>query len=76
MKIRINSAKLAGTMAAKDITVNELVESSTLSRATVSGIRSGKACTLETAQKIAKALGVSTEWLTSKDEPIWKEAAQ
>jgi len=59
--VRINRKKLLLAMLDQDMKVGQLVEKSGLSRCTVSAIRSGKTCNLETVQKISKALGVEPE---------------
>ena len=56
--MRINRKKLAALMIDKDFNANRLSEQSDLSRVTVSGIRTGKSCSKETVEKIARALNV------------------
>ncbi|MBE5980337.1 MAG: helix-turn-helix transcriptional regulator [Paenibacillaceae bacterium] len=56
--MRVNRKKLLLTMLDLDMKVGQLVEKSGLSRCTVSAVRSGKTCSLETVQKLAQALGV------------------
>lgn len=56
--MRVDRIILAAEMARKDLTVKRLTELSGLSRVTVSGVKSGKSCTAETASAIAKALGM------------------
>lgn len=57
--MRIDRKKLMIVMYDKDITQRELAEKSSLSRATINSIRSGKSCSEETANKIAMALRVN-----------------
>lgn len=59
--MRINRKKLMIAMIDQDMKVNQLVEKSGLSRCTVSAVRGGKSCSLETVQKVAEALGVEPE---------------
>lgn len=56
--LRIDRVKLIAEMARRNITSIRLAELSGISRVTVSALRCGKACTPETASKIARALGV------------------
>lgn len=62
--MRIDRIKLITAMAKADMKGYELAERARLSRYTVVGIRSGKTCTRETAERIAGALGLSLEELT------------
>lgn len=65
--MRIDRVKLIAEMARQDVTSMWLAEKSGVSRVTVSSVRCGKACTPETATKIADALGVPLEKIVSKD---------
>ena len=65
--MRINRVRLITKMAELDMSVNALVEKSGLSRCTVSAVRTGKACSSETATKIAVALGVHLEEIIKED---------
>lgn len=56
--MRIDRKKLAVLLIDQDMKIKQLVERSGLSRCTVTAVRSGKSCSLATAQKIAVALGV------------------
>lgn len=56
--MRIDTIKLITIMYKKGLKTGEVVEKSGLSRATVSAVRGGKGCTLDTAEKIAKALDI------------------
>lgn len=62
--MRVNRKKLLLTMLDLDMKVGQLVEKSGLSRCTVSAVRSGKTCSLETVQKLAQALGVEPKEIT------------
>ena len=55
--MRIDRVKLAAEMATADLNVKRLSELSGLSRATVTGVKSGKSCSKDTADKLASVLG-------------------
>ena len=55
--MRIDRVKLAAEMARSDLNVKRLSELSGLSRATVTGVKSGKSCSKDTADKLAAVLG-------------------
>ena len=55
--MRIDRVKLAAEMARADLNVKRLSELSGLSRATVTGVKSGKSCSKDTANKLAAVLG-------------------
>lgn len=55
--MRIDRVKLAAEMARSDLNVKRLSELSGLSRATVTGVKSGKSCSKSTADKLASVLG-------------------
>ena len=55
--MRIDRVKLAAEMARADLNVKRLSEMSGLSRATVTGVKSGKSCSKDTADKLASVLG-------------------
>ena len=55
--MRIDRVALAAEMARKDINQKRLAELSGVSRATLSAIRGGKACSPDTARKLAQVLG-------------------
>ena len=57
-QLRIDRVKLIAEMARRNVTSIRLAEMSGVSRVTVSALRCGKTCTPETANKIARALGV------------------
>lgn len=68
--MRIDRIKIVTLMAQREITGKKLSEISGISRAVISGIRCGKTCSQETANKISKALGVDVALLlsTSKED--------
>ena len=55
--MRIDRVKLIAEMARQDINCKRLVELSGVSRMTVTAVRSGKSCSMETAEKLAAVLG-------------------
>jgi len=57
MKVKKKKMQLA--MAKKGVLYRDVAEKSGVSRATLSAVMNGKSCRVETAGKIAKALGVS-----------------
>lgn len=65
--MRIDRVKFISEMVRRDMSVLELAKSSCLSRATITGVRSGKSCTQETAAKLAKGLGVPLETILEKE---------
>lgn len=65
--MRINRITLIAEMARQDLTVLDLAQTCRLSRATITGVRSGKSCTQETAAKLAKGLGVPLETILEKE---------
>lgn len=58
MKVRLDEMKLAIAMVKKDFNTIKLAEKSGFSRTLISNAKSGKRIKLETAIKIANALGV------------------
>lgn len=61
--MRINRIKFITELEKQDMTQKRLAELSGVSRATINYIKGGKRCTDEVGQKIADALGVTTEEL-------------
>lgn len=55
--MRIDRVKLIAEMARRNISCNRLVELSGVSRPTLTAVRSGKSCSMETAEKLAAVLG-------------------
>lgn len=55
--MRIDRVKLIAEMARRDISCNRLVELAGVSRPTLTSVRSGKSCSMETAEKLAAVLG-------------------
>lgn len=59
--MRVDRIKFAHAMVDKDMNVSVLAEFTGLSRGTISGIKCGRSCLYETAEKIAEALGVEVK---------------
>lgn len=57
MRKRIDRVEFAAALARADLSVNRLAELSGLSRGTITGVKSGKSCSQETADKLAAVLG-------------------
>lgn len=55
--MRIDRVKFAAALARADLNVKQLAERSGVSRVTISSIKSGKSCSKDTADKLAKILG-------------------
>jgi len=66
--MRINRVKLVSEMTRKDMTVKRLAELARVSRATVTGVKTGKTCSQTTGDRIASALGVPVEELLEEEE--------
>ena len=61
--MRTNRIKLITELEKQDMTQKRLAELSGVSRATINHIKGDKRCTDEVGQKIAQALGATTEEL-------------
>lgn len=55
--MRINRVAFAAALARADLNVKQLAEKTGLSRATITGVKTGKSCSTETAEKLAAVLG-------------------
>ena len=56
--MRIDRIKLTTELMRQDMTQKTLAERSGVSRVTITGIKSGRSCSEETAEKLARALKV------------------
>lgn len=65
--MRLNTVKLITLMYEKGLKTGDVVKSSGLSKATVSGVRSGRTCTPDTAAKLANALNVPVTDLIAEE---------
>ena len=63
----INRVKLIAEMARQRVGVAELAEKAGISRVTLTAARGGKSCSRNTVGHIARALGVTVEYLTQED---------
>ena len=61
--MRIDRVKLIAEMAKQNIGVADLSEKASISRSTVTAMRGGKSCSVNSARRVAAALGVSVESL-------------
>lgn len=61
--MRMDRAKLYTAIKAHDLQIGKVADQAGISRATLSGILSGRACRENTAQKIADVLGMKLEKL-------------
>ena len=59
--MRIDRIKLKTELVKREMKQKDFAELAGVSRGTITGIANGRACNNETAQKIAKALGMSIE---------------
>ena len=61
--MRIDRVKLIAEMARQEIGVAALSQEAAVSRATITALRSGKSCNVNSARRVAQALGVPLESL-------------
>lgn len=61
--MRIDRVKLIAEMARRDVTVQELANKATVSRATVTALRGGKSCSENSVRRVAQALGIPVDSL-------------
>lgn len=55
--MRIDRVTFAAALARADLNVKRLSELSGVSRPTITSVKSGKSCSRETAEKLARVLG-------------------
>lgn len=55
--MRISRERLAAAMVRADLNGNQLAEKAGVSRGTLTAVRTGKSCSRETAEKLARVLG-------------------
>lgn len=55
--MRIDRVRFAAALARADLTVKQVAELSGVSRVTVSSVKTGKSCSKDTADKLARVLG-------------------
>lgn len=61
--MRIDRIRLIVEMARKDIKASELAEKAQVSRSTITALRGGKSCNVNSVRRVAAALGVTVEEL-------------
>lgn len=59
--MRIDRIKFATALVRADLTCKELATRTGVSRGTVTGVKTGKSCRRETAERLAAGLGVAVE---------------
>lgn len=64
--MRIDRVKLVSELTRRDMSQKQLAELSGVSRATINYIKSGKSCSEEIGNKIAKAFNIPIEKLLEK----------
>lgn len=65
--MRIDRVKLIAEMARQEITSLDLSKKAGVSRSSISAMRSGKRCNQNTAQHVARALGVDLETIMEEE---------
>lgn len=65
--MRIDRVQFAAELARADINLKILSKRTGLSRSTITAVRSGKSCSVETANKIALGLGVQVDMIIAKE---------
>jgi len=68
--VRISREHFAAAMARMDLNGNQLAEKAGLSRGTVTAVKTGKSCSMETAQKLAAGLGCQVSDLVSESDTM------
>lgn len=61
--MRIDRVKLIAEMARQNIRIKDLADKATVSRVTITAMRGGKSCNVNSARRVAQALGVPLESL-------------
>lgn len=61
--MRIDRRKLRIELVRRELNQVQLATLSGLSRSTISGILSGRSCSMQTAEKVSNALGISIDKL-------------
>lgn len=68
--MRIDRVKLVAELTRQDLTQKQLAEMAGISRTTINYIKSGKSCSEEVGNSIAKALGVPVSNIKEDDVKI------
>lgn len=66
--MRINRVKLIAEMARQDLKVKDLAVLASVSRVTITAMRSGKSCSTNSVLHVSKALGVDMSELIEQKE--------
>ena len=66
--MRIDRVKFAAALARADLNGIQLAEKASVSRGTVTAVRTGKSCSMETAEKLAAGMGVTVAEIIEKKE--------
>ena len=61
--MRIDRVRLIAEMARQDIKALEIAEKAQVSRSTITALRGGKSCNVNSVRRIATALGVTVDEL-------------
>lgn len=65
--MRIDRIKLVAELARQDMKIKQLCEITGISRATITAVKAGKACSNDTARRIAAGLGVPVSDILAKE---------
>ena len=65
--MRIDRVKFVAELTRRDMNLKQLCKKAGLSRATATAVKTGKACSTLTAEKIAAALEIDVEQLIAKE---------
>lgn len=68
MSVSVNNSVMRAEMARNRMTISALKEVTGISKATISSIRNGKSCSVETAIRIAEALKINITDLLESEE--------
>lgn len=66
--MRIDRVKFAAELARADLNVKGLSERAGVSRVTITSVKSGKSCSVTTAEKLAAGLGVKISDIVSESD--------
>lgn len=65
--MRIDRVKFATELARADLNVKKLSEKSGVSRVTITSVKTGKSCSVQTAEKLAAGLGVPVSAIINQE---------
>jgi lambda repressor-like predicted transcriptional regulator len=72
MRIRIDRSTLAWFMSKKDVSMKQLAKESGVSYSCLSGVRSGRSCSVQTGERIAGALKIDVSELLESSGVLTK----